>query len=200
MFPAVPSETHAASQSEGITMRMKKQNRWAGDRAVESAEDQVEGGAPSVAPEAEVSPLAADQLDAFLFLLEEEKLAGDLYDLFYETSGLKVFDRISNSEDNHFDNLAAQADKLGVDISAILALPDGEYVNPEVQAMYDAWSVEGVASTQTAIEIAVEIETTDIEGLKDAAESVDVASLETAYLALAEASARHLDSFDNFLA
>ena len=49
------------------------------------------------------SPLSAASTDELIYILEEEKLAGDIYEAFAELYDVQIFDRIGASEDRHFD-------------------------------------------------------------------------------------------------
>lgn len=80
--------------------------------------------------DADVSPIpesySQDDLAQLLYMIEEEKLAGDVYEALYAQTGMQVFDRIAASEDRHFDALLTQAQTLGLTVDGILALTEGE--------------------------------------------------------------------------
>lgn len=139
-------------------------------------------------------------IDELIFMLQEEKLAGDLYEAFYEQTGLKIFDRIAASEDKHMDALVRQAEALGVDVDAFVLEPTGSFVDPELQVLYDTLLAQGSVSPDAALEVGVLIETRDMVDLAAAAEAVEGTALEQAYLNLLAGSASHLDAFEGLLA
>ena len=72
-----------------------------------------------------------------IYMIEEEKLAGDVYEAFYDMYGLKIFDNIATSEDRHFDALIAQAETMGIDTDQFVFNEPGVFEDPELQALYD---------------------------------------------------------------
>jgi hypothetical protein len=48
-------------------------------------------------PDAAAATYSQADFDALIYMIEEEKLAGDIYDAFYEQTGLRVFDKIGDS-------------------------------------------------------------------------------------------------------
>jgi len=138
-------------------------------------------------------------LDALVYMIEEEKLAGDIYDAFYEQTGLRVFDRIGDAEDKHLATLIAQAESAGLDLDGILSLPDGQYSNPELQALYDTLLASGSVSATAALEVGVAIERTDIADLQLAIVDLVGTPLGTSYANLLSGSYNHLAAFEGML-
>ncbi len=138
-------------------------------------------------------------LAALAYMIEEEKLAGDIYDVFYEQTGLRVFDRIGNAEDQHLATLMTQAESAGLDLEGILSLPDGQYSNPELQALYDTLLASGSVSATAALEVGVAIERTDIADLQLAIVDLVGTPLGTSYANLLSGSYNHLAAFEGML-
>lgn len=138
----------------------------------------------------------SDQIATLLFMIEEEKLAGDLYEVFYEQTQLPVFDRIAAAEDRHMDRLVAHAQKAGADVTAILALPAGQFVNPELQALYDELLQAGSQSAEAALAVGIQVEQDDIAALEAAIAEAAGTPLETVYSHLQTGSEQHLATFD----
>ncbi|TCP42945.1 DUF2202 domain-containing protein [Rhodovulum marinum] len=136
---------------------------------------------------------------SLLFMLEEEKLAGDIYAAFYDQTGLRIFDNIAASEDRHHDALLNQASSLGVDVIEFVSLPAGSYVNPALQAMYDDLLAMGSDSATAALNVGVLIEETDIVDLQDAVASVEGTALADVYGRLLDGSENHLAAFESAL-
>jgi hypothetical protein len=136
------------------------------------------------------------EVSSLLFMIEEEKMARDIYDSLFEQTGLIQFDRISDSEQNHYDTLLATADKLGIDTSA-LSTESGVFTNVEVQNLYDQLIAQGSVSIDAAIDVGIAIETTDIADLYSAIESSEISLLGGVYGNLLDASYSHLTAFEN---
>lgn len=136
------------------------------------------------------------EVSSLLFMIEEEKMARDIYDSLFEQTGLIQFDRISDSEQNHYDTLLATADKLGIDTSMI-STEAGVFTNVEVQNLYDQLIAQGSVSVGAAIDVGIAIETTDIADLYSAIESSEISLLGGVYENLLDASYNHLNAFEN---
>jgi len=141
-----------------------------------------------------------EALDELLYMLEEEKLAGDIYEVFYEQTGLSVFENIAESEGRHFDALLDQATSLGLDVDEILLEPAGSYVDEELQDFYDTLLEYGSESTTAALEVGVMIEEKDMIDIAAAAELVEGTQLEDVYMNLLTGSSYHLEAFEGLLA
>lgn len=131
-----------------------------------------------------------------IYMIEEEKLAGDVYDVFFDLYGLKIFDNIAESEDSHFDALINQAEKLGIDVSVYLEEEVGVFTNDELQALFDALIEDGSQSVTDALEVGVLIEEKDLTDIAEAIEHVEDAPLADVYENLLDGSYNHLDAFE----
>lgn len=143
-----------------------------------------------------ITPLDADDTATLLFMLEEEKLAGDVYELLYDLYGNSVFANIAASEDNHYAALLTQAELLDLDVSAIEANAAGVFVNPDLQAMYDSLIAWGSNSETDALLVGVAIEETDIADIAAAIVDVEGTTLASVYQNLLDGSYNHLDAFE----
>lgn len=156
-------------------------------------------------PETDSADIPTDSLysqasiDELLYMLEEEKLAGDLYEAFATLYDVKIFDNIAASEDSHFNALLGQAESLGLDVDAFVFQPAGTFVNEELQSIYDAFLADGSTSLEAALTVGVQIETKDITDISEAAENVVGTPLEDVYENLLAGSEYHLAAFENLL-
>lgn len=139
------------------------------------------------------------QADTLIAMIEEERLAGDVYEVLAEQTGLIAFDRIAASEDRHHDTLVMMAQAAGIDLSAISDLPAGEYADPGLQALYDNLIAQAGNSTQAALDVGAQIETLDIADLQSALVEVVGTPLWAAYSQLLEGSQHHLAAFDGLI-
>lgn len=140
-----------------------------------------------------------EDIDTLLYMIEEEKMAGDLYDSFYAQTGLKVFKTIAKSEDRHMKALLSQADKLGLDTDAILGQPAGEFTNADLQALFDSLLLEGSTSADAALEAGLAVESADIADLEAASVTLAGTRLAKVYDSLLDGSAQHYDAFEYYL-
>lgn len=143
--------------------------------------------------------LSAEAIEELKFMIEEEELAGDLYEAFYEVYGEQIFANIEESEDQHFNALADYAENIGVDVDAFVFDTAGEFSNPELQEMYDTLLEQGLTSLEDALAVGVAIEEKDIVDIAAAAEAVPDTALADIYENLLQGSYAHLDAFEGVL-
>ena len=141
-----------------------------------------------------------DAISELLYMIEEEKLAGDIYEAFYDLYGVKVFDNIAQSEDKHFDALINQAEKIGIDVDEFVFAPAGEFTNEELQEMYDDLLAAGSESLDAAVAVGVAIEEKDMVDIAEAAALVEGTQLASVYDNLLAGSANHLEAFEGWIA
>ena len=136
------------------------------------------------------------------FMIEEEKLAGDVYRAFgslYPT--IKPFQNIPKSETTHFNALVSQAQTAGIDVSDLTTLAGGHYANAELQALYSSLVLQGSSSSFAALTVGKNIELKDISDLTAAMAILPTnTSLYTVYGNLRNASNNHLNAFNTWLA
>ncbi len=138
-------------------------------------------------------------VDELVFMIEEEKLAGDIYEVFYGMYGLKIFDNIAQSEDRHFDAVVNQAETMGIDVDQFLFEPAGTFQNEDLQEMYDTLLAQGSESVTAALEVGKAIEEKDITDIADAIDDVEGTALASVYESLLSGSGNHLEAFDSLL-
>lgn len=149
---------------------------------------------------------SAQAIDTLRYMIEEEKLAGDLYETF---SGLyplaqypsaKPFGNIMKSEDAHVDALLTQAGQAGVEVGDLTGMPKGRFVNPNIQALHDSLLARGSGSLQAAMGVGRDIEIQDIADLDAAMAALPATStLYATYGQLQWASNNHLNAFNRHL-
>jgi hypothetical protein len=141
--------------------------------------------------------LSASEIEGLLYMIEEEKMAMDLYDAFADQSGSAIFDNISNSELRHMSALLEVAEAAGIDVSAAV-LEAGVFNDPHIQETYDALLAQGSASTADAINVGIIVEETDIADLQLYDTGDEIGLLGVVYDNLLAASANHLDAFTQY--
>ncbi len=148
------------------------------------------GEKASTAPQA----LSPEETATLLYVIEEEKLAGDIYEAFVALYGTSIFVNIAESEDSHHAAVLVQADRLGVDTSFLPTEP-GVYADPDLQALYDSLLAMGSVSYEAALEVGVLIETEDLISLQLAQDETDDPLLDRTYATLEDGSENHLAAF-----
>lgn len=132
-----------------------------------------------------------------LYLIEEEKLAHDVYTVMYQKYGAKVFGNILESESTHQARVLTLLQARGIADPRSSEL--GVFNNAELQTLYDTLIVQGSQSAAGAYQAGVAIEEKDIEDISiqlSTAEGEDViATLED----LRKGSENHLRAFNRQL-
>ena len=141
--------------------------------------------------------LDAEAAAGLVYMIEEEKMARDLYDTFFEQTGSVVFDRISTSEQKHMDSLLAVADNAGIDVSGV-SVTVGVFSNAVIQALYDTLLAQGSVSADAAYDVGVLVEQTDIADLETYSSDTEIGIVGTVYAHLELASERHLAAFSQY--
>jgi len=128
-------------------------------------------------------------------MVEEEKLAGDVYAALaaqYDDSELAA---IAASEDRHAASLRTLLARYGVS-DPTAGLEAGVFATASVQALYDDLLARGSASLDAAYAVGADIEQMDIDDLTDAiADAAGVTDLTRVYTNLRTGSQHHLAAF-----
>jgi hypothetical protein len=138
--------------------------------------------------------LNEEEKKSIAFMLEEEKLARDVYAKMFEKWTYATFDRVSASEHTHVSAVRALADKYGVDVS-FYKNDLGEFTNPSLRELYSTLSKRGEASLVEALKVAAEIEELDIKDLEAYRAESGNADIILVYDNLMRASRNHLRAF-----
>ncbi|MHB0755934.1 DUF2202 domain-containing protein [Polaribacter sp. M15] len=140
----------------------------------------------------ESTTILQEDIDALLFMLEEEKLARDTYEYLDNTWSLSQFENIKKSEQAHMD---AIEDVLKQNEISYTILPKGVFSNKDLQAHYNTFKVEGAKSTIDALQIGATIEDLDIKDLENYVSLTKNSTLISIYQNLICGSRNHLRSF-----
>jgi hypothetical protein len=125
---------------------------------------------------------------------EEEKLARDVYLTLHDIWGTTVFANIATSEQQHMDAILS--------LLITYKLPDptvgkmvGEFVNVELQALYNTLIERGKRSALDALLVGGIIEETDIVDLNAAIATARPSNIDKVYTNLLNGSYNHLRAF-----
>lgn len=140
---------------------------------------------------------AQTQDDMLIYLIEEEKLAHDVYTVMYQKYGAKVFGNILNSEETHQDRVLAllQARNIADPRSSEI----GVFTNPELQALYNKLIEQGNLSEVEAYKVGVAIEEKDIADITTQLATATDADIVSTLEDLRSGSESHLRAFNRQL-
>lgn len=147
--------------------------------------------------ESEIATQAKNTDDLLLYLIEEEKLAHDVYTVLGETWGGNTFSNILASESTHQDQVLSLLNTYG--LTDPRSAEVGVFANPDLQALYDQLIAKGTTSQTEAYKVGVLIEETDITDLTTAINSTTDATIVATLEKLRSASESHLAAFTNKL-
>ncbi len=142
-----------------------------------------------------VEDLNDDEISGLLFMREEEKLAHDVYVALYGMWSRQVFDNISSSEMTHTNAVLVLIDKYELTDPAASSAA-GEFVNTDLQNLYDTFVEAGETSMLEAMRVGAAIEEVDIIDLQTQLDNyVDNADITLVYENLMKGSRNHLRAF-----
>ena len=145
------------------------------------------------------SELSDLQKEDLVLMLEEEKLAKEVYEHLYTAWGLKVFSNISKAEQKHMDTMQSLVDKYELQIPSSFETK-GVFENENLQALYNQLIAKGESSLIDALEVGVNVEEIDIADLERVLAAGVPEDLKIAYERLLNGSYKHLNAFNNQLA
>lgn len=151
---------------------------------------------------AHAQTLSADSANTLRFMIEEEKLAGDVYRAFGGLyPAIRPFQNIPRSETTHYNALVGQAGVAGINVSDLTSLAPGHYLDATLQSLYVSLLSEGGKSSFAALTVGRNIELKDIADIDVAMAGLSSSSsLYTVYGNLRNGSYNHLNAFNNWLA
>jgi hypothetical protein len=141
--------------------------------------------------------LSSQEIKDMKFMLEEEKVARDVYEYLDTKWDLRVFNNIKQSEQRHMDMIESLLNAYK--ISYQIYDERGVFNNEQLQTLYNSLIKKGSASKQDALEVGKLIEVTDIEDLEKASRFTDKEDVKDVYSKLIFASNNHLNAFNRNL-
>ena len=155
----------------------------------------VLSGVPAYAQTTVTNPLSEQEVRGLLRMVEEEKLAGDVYQALYERTGLRNFSNIVQSERQHQRAVQGllQTYRLTDPTAGKRA---GEFTDPEFTQLYQQLVTQGARSNVDALKVGVLIEELDIADLNELTRQTQRADIKWVYANLNRGSRNHLRSFD----
>jgi hypothetical protein len=132
-----------------------------------------------------------------VYLIEEEKLAQDIYTKMYELWGAKVFDNILQSEQTHQSKVLALLNSRG--IADPRSTENGVFKNAELQKLYDDLLAQGTQSTTDAYKVGVAVEEKDIADITNQLANATDQDVISTLDSLRAGSENHLRAFNRQL-
>ena len=99
------------------------------------------------------------------FIVQEEKLAHDLYVQLAQTSGAMQFANIVNSETTHISLVQGLLVAYNI-VDPTIGLDEGEFLDQDLQALYDKLLASGSVDRAGAIAAGIAVEEKDIADLE----------------------------------
>lgn len=143
---------------------------------------------------AAVSVLSDDERAGLLYMVEEEKLAHDVYVTLGAEWGLSTFENISKAETTHVAQVQTLLDRYGL-ADPTTGLGVGEFNDPAFSALYDQLVERGRTSVTDALAVGAEIEELDIVDLDVRTAQTDESAIAAVYANLRSGSENHLRAF-----
>ena len=142
-----------------------------------------------------VQNLNQTEIEALLFMREEEKLARDVYAHFYKTWDHHVFDNITNSEDQHISLVSCLMEKYDLEEQEAY-LKEGVFLNDHLRELYENLISIGEKSLVDAFYVGATIEDVDIYDLENYdIPEIDNADIQAVFAELTKGSRNHMRAF-----
>jgi hypothetical protein len=138
--------------------------------------------------------LTTTQKAQLKYLIEEEKLARDVYTYLSAKVTTRKFSNIARSEQTHMNYIASLLTKYK-QTNPTIGKAAGVFVNKDIQALYNTLTAEGSAGLIQAYGVGVKIEDVDIASLKELLTKAMPADVKAALELLLAASYNHLEAF-----
>ncbi len=139
------------------------------------------------------TPLSDAETNSLLFMVEEEKLARDVYQFLADKWSLQIFANIAQSEQAHMDSLLVLIDRY--DLTSPVSASAGVFTNSELQTLYSELTAKGSQSLADALLVGGAIEELDILDLQADLANVTHTDINQVYNNLLSGSYNHLQAF-----
>lgn len=136
--------------------------------------------------------------EGMLLMIEEEKLARDVYLTLYNIHGLRTFSNIARAEQKHMDAVAYLLEVNNV-TDPVKDSDVGVFTNKEIAALYNQLVEQGSVSIVEALKVGALIEDLDIADLERILSTTVDSDAIRVYENLLRGSENHMRSFINQL-
>ena len=153
-----------------------------------------DGGMDSVLTGLPMEDLSNQERKGLLHMVEEEKLARDVYLTLFEEWGHRLFRNIARSEQRHMNAVRVLIQKYGL-VDPSLDDTVGVFTDPEMQHLYNDLTFQARASLQAALEVGAIIEDLDIYDLRIYLKKSDSQDVRVLFQNLEKGSRNHMRAF-----
>ena len=138
--------------------------------------------------------------EALLLMIEEEKLARDVYTTFSKVYDSHVFTNISEAEDRHMNAIQCMLNKYDLK-NPVQEKAIGVYSNRKFTDLYESFVIRGKTELKEALMIGATIEDMDLKDLNDLMESktTDNDDLKAVIRELQRGTRNHMRAFSKNL-
>jgi hypothetical protein len=149
----------------------------------------------TVLPAQAATPTVSATVKAqLLYLVEEEKLARDVYAALDAVSISPKFKNISGAEQTHMDYISALLVTYGIK-NPTIGKKAGVFTNKSLAALYKTLVAKGKKSSIDALQVGILIEEKDLADLATLSKSITQTDIKTAVAFLKKGSENHLRAF-----
>ncbi|MFC2087028.1 DUF2202 domain-containing protein [Bacteroidota bacterium] len=145
----------------------------------------------------ETEELTIEEKEMLSYMIEEEKLARDVYYTLYDIFGDIVFSNISKAEEKHISAIEALFSFYNLE-SYPLGAP-GEFQNAVFNTLYGELIIQGSGSLEEALKVGALIEELDINDLKNDLHNTENQNITLVFSNLLKGSESHLRAFNKKL-
>ena len=138
------------------------------------------------------------EIEALTYMIEEEKLARDVYSMLSQHWGIIVFQNISASEQIHMNAISYLLDRYGIENPGN-SYEIASFGNEEIQSLYLSLVEKGSAGIIEALYVGATIEELDIYDLQQRFFMTDNEDMKAVFQNLMKGSRNHLRSFASLL-
>lgn len=138
--------------------------------------------------------LSQDEIQGLVYLVEEEKLARDVYTYLYDKWGIQTFGSILNSEQTHMNAIVKLLSEYGID-NPTQNKDNGVFENQDLQNLYNNLISTGSKSEIEALKVGSLIEEVDIIDLENRINETNNKDIINVYENLMDGSENHLNAF-----
>ena len=136
--------------------------------------------------------LHADDQEALYFMLEEEKLARDVYTYLGDLWEATIFENITQSETQHMAAVETLLISYGLEYEI---LAPGSFDNTNLQELYHSLTEMGSDDLEAAFRVGATIEDLDILDLQEFIDATETEAIQSVFESLQCGSRNHLRSF-----
>ena len=136
--------------------------------------------------------LNSDDQESLYFMLEEEKLARDVYTYLGALWEVAIFENITQSEIQHVAAVEALLTSYGLEYEI---LDPGTFENTHLQELYDSLTEMGTEDLEAALRVGATIEDLDILDLQEFIDATETEAIKFVFESLQCGSRNHLRAF-----